>query len=242
MGIKLSEKMHLKNNYIGEISSLQLGLQDEDGNALAVYKDGYRHLSVEIRQALSQEIGLQRKIEILKESDFNVVKYFNRENLQNYKVENIQSIDQIPGIMPTNGLQNCVVVNEGNVYVHPKIKSEHSVIGINHSSLSFGNNVDFAGSLVNRDGRWVLNNTTGHYGTRPSKISACLKAFAENNISIANLDLEHWILTDSSHSDDDSSYQIETVPAVTLLNRMASLRVKVANTRCYTGLGHQFGI
>ncbi len=224
MKVRLLNKLPLKTGYTGELSSLRMKLRDKDGDIIAIYKDGYHRLSDELKMALSLERSNERKIRILKDSGFNVVKYFHPINLQNYRVTNIQSIDQIPGIKPDE-TQNCVVVNGGNVYVHPKVKSAPSTTGVNHSSLSFGRGVDFAGSLVKRNDRWVLNNTTGHYGTRPSKIIACLQAFIKNKISIENLDVEHWILIDASKPDDNASYQIETLPAVTLLARMDRLVV-----------------
>ncbi len=72
-----------------------------------------------------------------------------------------------------------------------------------HSSLFHGNNVDFAGTLLKdvMTDRWILSNTTGHYQTRASKISSCLRALITNGIPIDALDLEYWILMnrDNSH-------------------------------------------
>ncbi len=221
-GIRMLSKLPLKPGYIGEVFSLRMQIRDEEGDMIAVYKDGYFRLTPDLLEAVSLAPSDQRKIEILKESGFNVVKYFNPQNKERYRVSNVQSIDAIPGIIP-DGVQNCVVVNRGKVYVHPKVKSQPSITGVNHSSLSRGQGVDFAGSLVKRGARWVLNNTTGHYGTRPSKIVVCLRAFIANRIPIEDLDLEHWILMDASRPDDESSYQIEVVSAVELLERMNRL-------------------
>jgi hypothetical protein len=223
MIIRLRARVPLKRSYCGEISSLSFGLKDALGNALVLYKDGYAKLTDAVKKILSSaKVSVDEKLNILREHKVSLIRYFSKENIGRYQVQNMGSMDSIPDIRD-GGEQNCVVVSDSLVYVIPKVRSSPSMIGVNHSSLCYGKNVTFAGSLVKRGDRWVLNNTTGHYGTRASKISAGLEAFIRNNISIDNLDVEHWILIDPTDPDNDASYHIETVPAPVLLERMSQL-------------------
>jgi hypothetical protein len=223
MVIRLREKIPLRGGYCGEISSLSFGLKDDSGNALVVYRKGYAKLTDAVKKILSSaDVGVREKLNILQAYKLSLIRYFSKENIGQYQVQNMDSIDSIPGIRD-GGKQNCVVVNDSLVYVIPKVYPSPIMIGVNHSSLCYGRSVTFAGSLVKREDRWVLNNMTGHYGTRASKLSAALAAFIRNNISIDNLDIEHWILIDSTDLYDDASYHIETVPAPVLLKRMSQL-------------------
>ncbi|MDF1796652.1 MAG: hypothetical protein P1U63_08970 [Coxiellaceae bacterium] len=142
-------------------------------------------------------------------------------------------------------IQNCIVMTGNRLYVHPKTRSssgifsalrdalglpctpkdekaktsEPAIIGINHSSLSGGERVQFAGSLVfNEDHGWVLENTTGHYQTSAYQLIHTLKQLASNGFNIAQLTVKTWVANElGSRSADEADYHITYRNALELL-------------------------
>ncbi len=111
------------------------------------------------------------------------------------------------------GQQNCVVLYNNHIYIHPKVRcvmgevkeevlpglnpAESGIkgrIGINHSSLSHGRQVCFAGSIVQASSNsWIIENTSGHYITRAFQIKALLNALKERGMDLSKLMVKLWI-------------------------------------------------
>ncbi len=224
MTVILTKSLQINPIYFGEILSIQLGLKDEEGNTLVLYRDGYNKLHTLEQQIVDfikkAENSLEDKVHLLSCCQVSLIKFFSQENQERYRVQN-KSIDEVAS--PNH--PHCIIVKNGKVYIHPKIPSNITTIGMQHSSLFHGNNVDFAGTLLKdvMTDRWILSNTTGHYQTRASKISSCLRALIANGIPIDALDLEYWILMDRDNPHKTESYTIKGISAKKLLEKAAKL-------------------
>ncbi|MDF1654793.1 MAG: hypothetical protein P1U34_06725 [Coxiellaceae bacterium] len=142
-------------------------------------------------------------------------------------------------------IQNCLVMCGNRIYIHPKTRSsagifnslrttlgipvevtdgelktkDNAIIGINHSSLSAGQRVQFAGSLVFDDAHgWVLENTTGHYQTRAYQLLQVLKQLAINGFNLTQITVKTWVANElGSRSADEADYHISHRNAAELL-------------------------
>ncbi len=218
-------KTTLQPEYFGEVSSLQFRMIDESGDSLVVYRNGYTTLK-ETEQAIidflkDADKPLEDKLHLIQHFRVSLIKFLSPQNATRYLVRN-QSIDDAANPQ----YANCVIVRNGNVYIYPKISSNETTIGINHSSVSRGSNVDFAGTLKKDDEdetMWILTNTSGHYQTRASRMSVCLEAFIKNDIPIQDLYVQHWILIDPRDPFESASYLKITTRAINLLRQMSAL-------------------
>lgn len=235
----LSQKLHsqpMKVDYWSELYGLQLGLKDASGNALTFYKSDYDNFIKIIQlkklslNGLSQDAVLQVILDYNKQtpkgSEIQMIKYFSPDNLQQFNLSLKKSDFSTDGHIVTQngselrkkGHQNCLIMlHDGSIYVHPKVPAniEANVMGINHSSLAKGQNVAFAGSFIHddKDG-WIIENTTGHYGTRATQMRGALLNLVKQGFSIENLTVKLWI-----RNPESKTYETFTENAAVFLNR-----------------------
>jgi hypothetical protein len=151
------------------------------------------------------------------EYEIELVKYLGKEYLNQCRIEVgsnfapesiVRDFSGKP--LKKNGHQNCIVLINNEIYVHPKIRAKiaDDVIGVNHSSLANGQMVAFAGSLVHTDKHgWVLENTSGHYGTRVTQIRNFLeKLSAKTNLADLKVKLK---LSEEEKKDEGEDEQLE---------------------------------
>ena len=125
------------------------------------------------------------------------------------------------------GHQNCVVMvndkyGKQHIYAHPKVRSvPGDVVGVSHSSLSQGNKVQFAGSFVHTtDKGWVIENTTGHFGTRPANMILFLETLKKQQHDLSQLTVKLWVPKDVKHPGvEEKDYTIHYENALTFLER-----------------------
>ena len=204
----------LKGDYWNELFGIQLGLRDEQGNLLTFYKSDFKKLA-KLIQDLKLEISSLSPQELMRvintynqdashHDEIQMIKYFSKKNLKDFELIPETSDFSLPGAITTrNGNQlakrehqNCLVMlHNGNIYAHPKVRPnmKENLLGVNHSSLSSGKGTLFAGSLIHHpDKGWIVENTTGHYGTRATQMRQFLIKLQERKFPIH--DLTVWTL------------------------------------------------
>lgn len=121
------------------------------------------------------------------------------------------------------------MLQNGSIYAHPKVRPnmKENLLGVNHSSLSTGKGTLFAGSLIHHPEKgWIVENTTGHYGTRATQMRQFLMRLQDKKFPIHDLRVKLWISKNPSNpSAEESDYDILEENALTFLQRTsASIR------------------
>ena len=207
--------------YLPETLSIDvLKLEDRDGNKLALYQSDYNKLSNYLKKIPNpvsidtfSKLPPKQKLEILDNAKVKIIKYFPPENLENCILDLGRSDFSSTGdIFNSAGVklakhshQNCVVMSNNHIYIHPKVRSvlgsvieeissekdlistpqTKGLVGISHSSLSNNQRVQFAGSFVHDDKKgWVIDNRTGHYSTRAYQLRIFLDQLAKAGVPL----------------------------------------------------------
>lgn len=229
----------LKPGYLPESFSAKCflfhGVVDRQGNSLAMYCSDYLKFKTFIKETYGHvdytRLQKQQFIEAIAGSKIKVTVYFKESELSRYKID-ARSFNK--GVMKdTSGnklaldaWQNCLVMMNDNIYVHPKVRAKagdisadlvgsaddrkYSNIGISHSSFTHGNKVEFAGSLCFDSKRgWIIENTTGHYGTRATQMRKFLERLHQKKMDISQLTVKLWIPIDPKNPGiDEKDYTI----------------------------------
>ncbi len=203
-----------------------------------------------LRELSTDEIRI-----LLTEQPVRLIKYLNPDALAKTELaaiidgEHVLDINgsPLPREMPDGSLsQNCVIAIDNKIYIHPKVRAkagsltdtpisteakegepaEAAILGVNHSSLSHGRSVQFAGSLVyypdspTSPAGWYLENTTGHYKTRQHQLTTALKIMHDSGIDISKLYVKRWIPKDlRTCPPDGNRYDTLTEKATDFLAR-----------------------
>lgn len=238
----------LKGDYWGELFGVQLSLRDTQGNLLTFYKSEFEKLT-KLIQDLKLDISSlspQELIQIInshnqkasRHDEIQMIKYFSKQNLKDFELSPETSDFSKPGTISTRngtqlekrGHQNCLVMlHNGSIYAHPKVRPnmKEEILGVNHSSLSSGKGTLFAGSLIHHPEKgWIVENTTGHYGTRATQMRQFLMKLQDKKFPIHDLRVKLWISKNPANpSAEESDYDILEENALTFLQRTsASIR------------------
>ena len=223
-----------------------LNLKDNERNDLAIFEGDYNKLKAYLLEHSIEFEKLSRaeKYQLVALSGMKVIKYFSPENLAQHELDITHSSFQTGGnissqsgsLLKKEGHQNCVVLHHGKIYIHPKIRSipgdilpEHhespaGLIGVSHSSLSSGADVPFAGSFIHTvEQGWILENTTGHYGTRAQQLILMLDVLARKRVNLSHLTVRTWVPKQphlQPPSPHEADYDIHFENAAELLNRV----------------------
>ncbi len=258
------QKLHdlrLMPLYLPETLSLTLiKLEDREGNKLALYQSDYKKLREYLKTlsaTFSMEdfhaLPLESKLEILENAQVKVIKYFSPSNLTQCELNVVNSDFSTSGqIVTSNGLaltkhghQNCVVMQNDQIYIHPKVRSTlgglassvmpeddiafppgntQGLIGVSHSSLASGR-VQFAGSIMHTEKHgWVIDNRTGHYATRAYQLRIFLDKLDELGVPLEQMTVLTCVSKTGrvSPTDTDDSYDLNYENARTFLDRVHS--------------------
>jgi hypothetical protein len=100
-------------------------------------------------------------------------------------------------------------------------EKKEGLVGISHSSLSGGKVVSFAGSFIHIEKMgWVIENTTGHYGTRVSNMGLFLQTLQDKGCDISDLTIKLWIAKNPKKPGvEEKDYTIKYENAIDFLNR-----------------------
>ena len=254
----------LKVSYWGELSGTDLGLRDQSGNLLTFYKADYEKFIKIIKKMgldplqLAQETLIQivkeHNKEALPANQIQMVTYFSPDAVKNFELAPLVSdfskegriVTQNGTALKKEGHQNCLVMlHDGSIYTHPKVRAnmQADVMGINHSSLTQGKKTIFAGSLVHDAQKgWVIENTTGHYGTRATQMRQFLVNLQQKMVPIEELTVKLWIPKDPSNPGiAESEYNIIEENASDFLKRTSS-SIKKIDDEGYESRGPSPGI
>jgi hypothetical protein len=226
-------KLRLNKNYYLELVGLDfLKCKDLQGNPLTLYESDYNKLYAYLKTKHIDhfsDLTTAEKLQHLANANVRVTRYFSAENRQKYELDVKATLAcQLSDMVSKNGTkllkdgkQNCVVVFEHRIYIHPKVRcvagaiaheviaasdgkaevkeekisaQAGGVIGINHSSLSAGRQVEFPGSIVyTKEHGWTLDTTSGHYITRAYQIKALLQALQDQGMDLKPFTVKLWI-------------------------------------------------
>ncbi|HAT7071674.1 TPA: hypothetical protein JAN90_02590 [Legionella pneumophila] len=219
-------KQRLHKRYYFELVALYLlKMTDALGNPLTLYQSDYTILITYLKnQGISDfsQLGTLEKLNHIERAQVRLTRFFSSQNLKDYELDvkstTESSLSQIINKGGTalckDGEQNCVVLFEGHVYIHPKIRAlpgrvyhevmpdlakdptiKKGAIGVYHSSFSQGQQVSFAGSIVfDKNLGWILENTSGHYFPSAYQIKPLLIALQEQGMDLSKLTIRLWTL------------------------------------------------
>lgn len=250
----------MKPEYWGELFGAQLGIKDDQGDSLTFYKSDYDKFLKIIHdenlhiKTLSPRAMLQLILDHNKDAPpsngIQLIKYFKPDTLSHFELDVTRSNFSKDGIIATqdgtvlqkNGHQNCLVMlHDGHVYVHPKVRADtkSNIVGINHSSMAKGQSVAFAGSLVHHNEQgWVIENTTGHYGTRATQMRTFLVGLEQRMVPIDQLTVKLWIpKAPDNPGIKESDYDIIMENASSFLSR-TSKSIKAIDDKGYKSSPH----
>jgi hypothetical protein len=228
-------KIHLQPGYLPESFSFRiLGLKDTNNNNYALYKSDFLPFSKYLREnnLVIDELTSAEILELI--SSFNqqqsspqhhlkLIKYFSPDYLSRFLLDpERSSFGQESALITVSSLelmkgghQNCTVMHkDGSIYVHPKIRggSSPDQFGVNHTSLAppDGSAIAFAGSFVHTvDNGWILENTTGHYGSRATQMRNFVAKLKEIEFDLSPLTIKLWIPKNPKNpSDKEEDYTI----------------------------------
>jgi hypothetical protein len=245
-------RIGLMPQYVPELPSLELlGLTDRAGNSLALYQLDYLKLQKFLE---NQSIGTKdfasfsapEKLRILDAAQVKVIRYIAPKNLAGCELDarlssftsDIYNKDE--SALPKEGHQNCVVMRDGHIYIHPKIRSvpgniSHEVIphaevsggrvGVSHSSLRRDGPVQFAGSFVHdAKSGWRIENSTGHYATQPFQLRNFLIKLKDQGMDLNQLTVRMMVSKKgkASHTDSNDDFIVIDENAHAFLERVSS--------------------
>lgn len=152
-----------------------------------------------------------------KEYDMQLIKYLSKESLSERQIQAGSNFAPDGGPTDVAGRplekgkhQNCVVMLGKDIYIHPKVRANigKDILGVNHSSLAGRQMVSFAGSFVHdAQHGWVIENTTGHYGTRFTQMRNFLEQL-ESKTNIEDLTVKFYILNPGAKGEKEEDYTI----------------------------------
>lgn len=200
-------------------------MMDPQGNSLTLYQSDYTILINYLKnEGISNFTQLEtiEKLKHIDKANVRLTRYFSPENLKNYELDVKSTIENSFSeilnkggtALCKDGQQNCVVLLNGHVYVHPKIRAmsgslfhelmpdfvenptvKNGTIGVYHSSFSRGHPVSFSGSIVFDDALgWILENTSGHYFPSAYQIKPLLIALHENGVDLSKFMVRLWTI------------------------------------------------
>lgn len=219
-------KQRLHKRYYFELVSLHLlNMTDSQGNPLTLYQSDYSILIAYLKnKGITDftQLGTLEKLIHIERAQVKLIRYCSPENLKNYELDVRSSIvspssdifSREGTALCKDGQQNCVVLFDGHIYIHPKIRAlpgpvyhevipdlvrdpnmKNGAIGVYHSSFSRGHQVSFAGSLVfEKDFGWILDNTSGHYIPSAYQIKPLLIALQEQGMDLSKLTIRLWTI------------------------------------------------
>lgn len=251
-GLVMRQKLQnipIKTTYLPELSGLRLNLKDADGNNLTLYKSDYLKLCDILKtqgkliKTMSPE-DLMREITAINSTMENahqqiqVIKYFTPQTLQQYKLDNSSSFapESAPftagTVLKRAGHQNCVVMDKHNhIFMHPKVRPvmARNEFGVNHSSLALQKTVAFAGSFIHSEDKgWVIENTTGHYGTYVIQMRNFLEQLQKTGVKdFDKITVKLWIPLKSEPGVDEADYDIRYENATDFLHRTSQSFSKI---------------
>ncbi|MDA9271874.1 hypothetical protein N9Q05_00615 [bacterium] len=247
----------LSRLYIPEkLSQSVLGLEDKDENQLALYETEY----VKLRDYLKKlpdpipindfvKLSTQRKCYLLEAAQVKTIKYFSASNLAKCELNPLQSnfskkgdiCDQNGRELPKNAHQNCVIMQNNKIYIHPKMRSQlgnigsevmfnpdetslnPGLIGVSHSSLASNSNIQFAGCLDHDETRgWVIKNQSGHYLPQPYQLKIFLEKLSELGVPLNKLTVQIFVAKTGRPTPyySDDKYESHFENAQTLLDNI----------------------
>jgi hypothetical protein len=248
-------KLQLNKKYYLELVGLNfLNLKDSEGNPLTLYESDYEKFRAYLKDHSIDYFTVlttAEKLFHLEKANVRITRYFSADNLQKFELDVKSSMDsnfsnivsKNGSMLLKNGEQNCVVVYEGHIYIHPKVRcslgsinhemntcqeskstTKKGVIGVSHSSLCHGRQVSFAGSIVrDKNNTWTLDTTSGHYITRAYQIKALLNALRDYGMDLSKFIVKLWIPNNPKIIPpilSESDYHIITENAAEYLSRM----------------------
>ena len=250
MKFRPQQRLHnisLNKNYWPEKYSVSLlHLNDYFGNKLSVFESDYNKLKAYIiknRIDFDKLHGDEEKIKIITAAQLKIIAYFSQENLHKYELDVLSSSFAMEGnivsrsgiTLRKEGWQNCVVWHDNKIYIHPKVRAtpadleagetpQMGVIGVSHSSFSQGKDVAFAGSFLHDQTHgWILENTTGHYGSRAYQLIQFLEFLNKQGLDLTYLTVKTWVPIQphlKPPSPQESDYDISYENAAVLLQRV----------------------
>jgi hypothetical protein len=201
--------------YYPELQGMkELHLQDRETNYYTLYHSGYRRFKDYLHQ-MNLDPGNLRTNEILElmnrfnqaqpseNTRLKLILLMNARNRENFLISQ-QKTSFLSDAEPVTvgglklqkgGVRNCIVMHQdGSIYIRPKIIGDlaSNRIGVSHSSLAplNGEPVAFAGCFVHtREKGWMLENVSGHYGTRATQMRYFVQQLSESGIDIQPLTL-----------------------------------------------------
>lgn len=235
---------NLKSSYLPESFSAKLfqhfGIEDKHGNTFALYKDDYLRLCHHLAEKSQRlaTIDKARFLEALIEIKAKLIVYLSAKQLPYFQLD-IERFNKEQLIVNRAGTlaqpaehQNCLVLYKGKFYMHPKVRSQpeaapsHAslglmgMIGLSHSSFGKSDDISFAGSFLHDGKGWILENTSGHYGTPAFNLVLALEELQKQGLELANLRVKTWYpRTPSTDSSDNADYIIRLEPATVFLHR-----------------------
>jgi len=246
-------KLRLNKKYYFELVGISfIKLKDNDGNPLTLYESEYVKLITYLKDHHIEhftKLTIAEKLIHIESAKVKVTRYFSGENLKKYELDakssqenNLSDIVSKNGTkLSKNGEQNCIVVYDNHIYIHPKVRcivgsidhelmssseskpTKKGLIGVSHSSLCHGHQVSFAGSIVRDKNGWILDTTSGHYLTRVYQIKAFLIALKDEGMDLSKFTVKLWIPNNPKVIPpilSESDYQILSENAADYLNRM----------------------
>ncbi len=218
------QRLH-KRYYLELVALYLLNMADRQGNPLTLYQSDYTIFITYLKnEGITQfsQLGLLEKLNHLERAKVRLIRYFTPENVKNYELDIKSTSESLSSdifnkggtALCKDGEQNCVVLFDGHIYIHPKIRafpgsvhqeliptltndseSKKGSIGIYHSSFSRGHQVTFAGSMVfDKELGWLLENTSGHYFPAAYQIKPLLIALQKEGMDLSKFLVRLWTL------------------------------------------------
>jgi hypothetical protein len=203
--------IRLTNAYLFEpFTAKVLGACDIDGNAVAVYGKQYHELAnycqVHFEKPLTA-LNLKERIDVLENIEARFVCYYSAKNLETLQLDTEasgfnreQDIVDISGnkLIKVGEQQNCIIMRDDKIYIHPKVISKSTDIldpefslSVGHGSLSRGKPVQFAGVFYfSTTHGWVLENASGHYAPRPYHLRKFIETLHHRGMNISQLTIK----------------------------------------------------
>jgi hypothetical protein len=233
----------LKKEYLPERLSTSLfkkhGIVDDNGNGFALYKSDYlilRNYLIDKTNKTTSTASKEEFIDALVKTKVKIITYFKPENCVTHQLD--IALFNKTGVLANkaginalkDGHQNCLVFYQGKIYLHPKIRSNPEslpshphvpgLVGLSHTSYTRGDRAPFVGSFTHDGENWLLENTTGHYGTRATQLRKFVEFLNSMEMDLSSIKVKCWIPKDPSNpKDDEEDYHILIEDALSFLKR-----------------------
>ncbi len=216
------QNIGLKQDYISEARSYKVFQALElsvGGQAVALYHSDYLTLlsSVGGEEQLTR-LSAGQVLSLINKQQLRLIRYFSPEALNSLELDILafnerEIFKTISGVTALVEAQNCLVMIDNKIYMHPKVRPnpKKRLLGVSHSSLSCGAKVQFAGSFSFDTTKrcWVLENTTGHYGTWAIQMRHFVNILAKKGMDLSALTIKLWVPNDCNKlSADEHDFHI----------------------------------